>query len=59
MKIISYSGLVITSVIGMVVFDDDPRSVSIYEWILLAVLVYSAASLFRILYQLYLEENGR
>lgn len=58
MNIISYLGLITALIIGMVVFDDNPRSVSIYEWIFLGVLVYSAIALSRIFYRLYREENG-
>ena len=57
MKVLSYPSLIIAAVVGIVLFADDPSSVSIYEWIFLAIQVYSAVSLFRIIYQLYGKEN--
>ena len=40
----------------MIVTDDDPRSVSLYEWVLFAVMLYSAFSIVRRLLALHKEE---
>lgn len=44
----NYFALFMVSVIGIVVLDDDPTSVSLTEWILFAIMIYSAISFFRI-----------
>ena len=33
--------------IRVIVFDDDPRSVSMQEWVLFIVMIYAALSFFR------------
>lgn len=44
---LNYFALSLVSTIGIVFFDDDPTSVSVQEWILYAVLIYSALGFFR------------
>lgn len=51
----NYFAMALVSTIGIVFFDDDPSSVSIQEWILYAVLIYSAVGFFRA----YLEMAAR
>jgi hypothetical protein len=53
----NYFFLFLVSVIGIVLFDDDPTGVSIQEWILFAIMIYSALSFFR-LYREYIRNNG-
>lgn len=48
----NYFALALVSTIGIVFFDDDPGSVSTQEWILYAVLIYSAISFFRLLMEM-------
>ena len=43
----NYFALALVSTIGIVFLDDDPSSVSVQEWILYAVLIYSAVGFFR------------
>jgi len=43
----NYFALSFAALVGIIVFDDDPTGVSPQEWILYAVLVYSAFSFFR------------
>lgn len=43
----NYFAMALVSTIGIVFFDDDPNSVSVQEWILYAVLIYSAIGFFR------------
>ena len=43
----NYFALFTAAVIGIVVLDDDPTSVSIQEWVLFAVMIYAAVSFFR------------
>ena len=57
LKIISYVGLVIASTTVILVFDDNPTSVSPLEWVMFAVLVYSGWSVYRIIRQLYLDDR--
>jgi len=54
--IVSYLCLFVVSVVVMIVTDDDPRSVSLYEWVLFAVMLYSAVSIVRRLLALHEEE---
>ena len=50
----NYVALFLACMIGIVVLDDDPTSVSLREWILFAVMIYAAISFFR----KYLEMMG-
>lgn len=43
----NYFALFMVSVVGIVVLDDDPTSVSIQEWIFFAIMIYSAYGFFR------------
>ncbi|MDD5034547.1 MAG: hypothetical protein PHE55_07285 [Methylococcaceae bacterium] len=43
----NYFALALISTLGIIFLDDDPHSVSLQEWILYAVLIYSAISFFR------------
>ena len=44
----TYLALFSAAVVGIVVLDDDPTSVSIQEWVLFAVMIYAAISFFRV-----------
>jgi hypothetical protein len=44
----NYLALFLACVIGIVVLDDDPTSVSLQEWVLFAIMIYAAISFFRI-----------
>lgn len=44
----NYFVLALVSTIGIVVVDDDPTSVSVQEWVLFAVLIYSAISFLKL-----------
>ncbi len=48
----NYFALAIVSTLGIVFLDDDPESVSVQEWILYAMLIYSAVGFFRKYYEL-------
>jgi hypothetical protein len=48
---LNYFALSLVSTVGIVFFDDDPSSVSAQEWILYAVLLYSAVGFFRALFE--------
>jgi hypothetical protein len=52
----NYFALFVVSVIGIVVLDDDPTGVSVQEWILFAIMLYSAHSFFR-LYREHLRDR--
>ncbi|MEN8261241.1 MAG: hypothetical protein ABFS02_11760 [Pseudomonadota bacterium] len=56
---ISYLGLVIASTAIILVFDDDPTAVSPLEWVMFAVLIYSGWSVYRIIRQLYRDNQHR
>jgi hypothetical protein len=43
----NYVALFTACMIGIVVLDEDPTSVSIQEWVLFAVMIYAAISFFR------------
>ncbi len=47
----NYFALALVSTFGIVFLDDDPASVSVQEWILYAVLIYSAVGFFRKYYE--------
>jgi len=47
LTLLSYFALFTVSAIAMIVFDDDPTGVSVEEWLLFAVMIYSAFSFFR------------
>jgi len=44
--------LILVSIIGIVVLDDDPTGVSIQEWIFFAVMIYAAIGFFREYYDI-------
>lgn len=48
----NYFALALVSTVGIVFLDDDPNSVSVQEWILYAVLLYSAVGFFRKYFEL-------
>ncbi|CAL1239857.1 hypothetical protein [Candidatus Methylocalor cossyra] len=52
----NYFALFIVSVVGIVLFDDDPTAVSVQEWIFFAIMIYSAVSMVR-LFQRYLRDQ--
>jgi len=54
----NYFALALVSTIGIVFLDDDPSSVSIQEWILYAVLIYSAVGFFRVYFDLASRDKG-
>jgi hypothetical protein len=54
---LNYFALFIVSVVGIVVFDDDPAGVSPQEWIFFAVMIYAAINLLR-LFQQYLRDSN-
>ncbi|MDD2769304.1 MAG: hypothetical protein PHT19_11260 [Methylococcus sp.] len=45
---LNYALIVAAALAGIILFDDDPTSVSIQEWILFAVMIYAAASFMRL-----------
>ncbi|WNV04828.1 hypothetical protein RP726_00055 [Candidatus Methylospira mobilis] len=47
LTLLSYFSLFTVSAIAMIVLDDDPAAVSVEEWVLFAVMIYSAFSFFR------------
>ena len=55
----NYFALFTAAVIGIVVLDEDPTSVSIQEWILFAIMIYAAVSFFRIYRELISQEKKR
>lgn len=57
-RLINYFLLFLAAVVGIVVFDDDPTSVSIQEWILFAVMIYAAVSFFRIYREMVRDRYG-
>jgi len=54
---INYVLLIIISAIGMAALDQDPNSVSLEEWALYAVIIYSAWRLILTMIRL-LKETG-
>lgn len=54
---LNYILLIIVSALGMAVLDDDRNHVSIEEWVLYAVMLYSAYRLVTVMVKL-LKENG-
>ena len=54
---VNYFLLIVASVAGIVVLDDDPTSVSKQEWILFAVMIYSTVGLLRRLQQ-FVRDNS-
>ncbi len=48
----NYFALALASTAGIVFLDDDPNSVSVQEWILYTVLLYSAVGFFRKYFEL-------
>jgi ABC-type sugar transport system permease subunit len=54
---INYVLLIIISAIGMAALDQDPNSVSLEEWALYAVIIYSAWKLILTMIRL-LKETG-
>jgi O-antigen/teichoic acid export membrane protein len=55
--IFNHFALFLISIFGIVVLDDDPRGVSMQEWIFFAVMIYAAVSIFRG-FQEYLRNGG-
>jgi hypothetical protein len=45
--LLSYFSLFMVAVVAMIVLDDDPTGVSVEEWVLFCVMIYSAVSFFR------------
>jgi hypothetical protein len=45
------------SIFGIVFLDDDPRGVSVQEWIFFVVMIYAAVAIFRG-FQEYLRNGG-
>ena len=43
----NYFAMAFVSTMGIVFLDDDPTSVSVWEWILYAILIYSAVGFVR------------
>ncbi len=43
----NYFALALAATIGIVLLDDNPDSVSVQEWILYAVLIYSSVGFLR------------
>ncbi len=54
---LNYILLIIVSALGMAVLDEDRNHVSMEEWVLYAVMLYSAYRLITIMVKL-LKENG-
>ena len=44
---LNYFLLILASIIGIVVLDDDPSAVSLQEWIFFGVMIYAALGFFR------------
>ncbi len=55
----NYVALFTIAVIGIVVLDEDPTSVSIREWVLFAIMIYAAVSFFRGYRELISREKKR
>ncbi|BBL75917.1 hypothetical protein [Methylomagnum ishizawai] len=53
---VNYLLMIVASVAGIVVLDEDPSSVSPQEWILFAVMAYSTVGLLRKL-QEFIRDN--
>lgn len=43
--------LILASIIGIVVLDDDPSAVSLQEWIFFGVMIYAALGFYREYYK--------
>lgn len=39
--------LILVSIVGIVVLDEDPGGVSLQEWVFFAVMIYAAAGFYR------------
>ena len=46
-NMLNYFLLILASIIGIVVLDDDPSAVSLQEWIFFGVMIYAALGFFR------------
>ena len=46
-SMVNHFALFVISIFGIVVLDDDPRGVSVQEWIFFVIMIYAAVSLFR------------
>jgi Ca2+/Na+ antiporter len=55
----NYFLLFTAAIIGIVVLDEDPTSVSIQEWVLFAVMIYAAVAFFRRYREQISRENKR
>lgn len=49
MKVISYVALIFASGFLIIVYDKDPSSVQLFEWVCMAVMLSAAAALIRLL----------
>lgn len=58
LSLFNYFALFLVSVVGIVVFDDDPTGVSVQEWIFFAVMAYSAIAILRGFQRLIREYGG-
>lgn len=55
--LLNYFALFLISIFGIVFLDDDPRGVSVQEWIFFVVMIYAAVAIFRG-FQEYLRNGG-
>lgn|GEM_PF-1244346 len=57
MKIISYLALIFVAGSLIIVFDKDPTSVQTYEWICMAIMIYAAVVLAKLLYKAHMDQH--
>jgi len=57
MKIISYLALIFAAGSLIIVFDKDPTSVQPYEWVCMAVMIFAAIALVKILYKAHMDQH--
>lgn len=57
LSLISYFAVFIMAVAIMVVADDDPTGVSLIEWVMFAVMAYTASQLCRRLLEIYRRDS--
>jgi len=57
MKIVSYIILIFASGAMIIVFDEDPTSVQIYEWVCMGVMVVAIIALVKILYKAHIDQE--
>lgn len=58
LSLFNYFALFLVSIVGIVVFDDDPTGVSVQEWIFFGVMAYSAYAILRGFQRLLREHGG-